>query len=105
MISNTPANACVPTDPSAWQAFLDGVAHTDVGLTVATLILAFATWQLIEDRRKQAIHARVHRIMHPLKSRHVTFERDTDTDPDHKHTHTVVEYDNHPRTETGEATA
>lgn len=96
---------CIPESDSLWHAVKAGIAHTDMGLTAATLILAFATWQLIESKRKQEIHARVARIVHPIKSRHVTYERDTDIDPEHKHTHTVVEYDNHPHTETGEATA
>lgn len=100
MISNTtPESACVATDPSVWSAFLDGVAHTDVGLTIATLILAFATWQLIEDRRKRAIHERVQRIIHPIKTRHVHIERDTDSDGEHEHSHTVIDYDNHPHAE------
>lgn len=99
MITTPESTSCVASDPSFWGAIADGIAHTDIGLTVATLILAFATWQLIEDRRKRAIHDKVQRIIHPIKTRHVHYERDTDSEGEHTHTHTVVEYDNHPHTE------
>lgn len=55
-------------------AIADGIAHTDIGLTLATIILAVVTWNLIDDRKQERIR---HHFTHMFTFRHTHAERDT----------------------------
>lgn len=75
-------------------AVADGIAHTDIGLTTATVILAIVTWNLIDDRKQDRIR---HHMTAILPWKHMHAEQDSVTDNattgDHTESHTEVDFD------------
>lgn len=79
------------------QAIIDGVAHTDVGLTLATLILAVCTFMLIDDRRMQRLHDKFTHVTHPFRKVHAVKDDDTtfaNGDRSVSHTELTMEEEN-----------
>lgn len=54
-------------------ALADGISHTDIGLTLATIFLAIVTWNLIDDRKQARILR--HFVPSIKVSRHVKMTR------------------------------
>ena len=73
------------------DAFIAGVAHTDIGLTIATIVLAGCTFLLIDDNRMNRIHERFTHVAHPFRNVHAAKDQDiTGADGSFTHTHTEL---------------
>lgn len=76
---------------SLGDAIIAGISHTDIGLTLATLMLMFATLLLIDDKRMDRIHRRFSHIAHPFRNVHAAKDEDyTGADGSHTVSHTEV---------------
>lgn len=70
------------------DAISAGIAHTDIGLTLATVFLAIVTWNLIDDRKQSRI---LHHFVPSVRiSRKVRITQDT-TSADGARTHNEAE--------------
>lgn len=76
------------------SAIADGIAHTDIGLTIATIVLAVVTWNLIDDRKQARIR---HHWARLVMFRHTHAERDTFNDEGN-----LIEHGEIDRTEIGQ---
>lgn len=92
LISSTFASAVETCETNPFVAALaEGIAHTDIGLTIATIILAIITFNLIDDRKQERIR---YHWLHPF--RHFHAEQDSVTDAangDHTESHTEIDID------------
>jgi hypothetical protein len=90
----TAAEKCVEEGNPIAIALADGIAHTDIGLTTATVILAIVTWNLIDDRKQDRIR---HHMTAILPWKHMHAEQDSVTDNattgDHTESHTEIDVD------------
>lgn len=56
-------------------AIAEGISHTDIGLTLATIFLAIITWNLIDDKKQARILRKM--VPHVKISRTVKVSRST----------------------------
>lgn len=78
------------SEPSFGDALIAGISHTDVGLTLATLVLAACTLLLIDDKRMDRIHQRFTHVTHPFRNVHAVKDEDRTEGNAHTITHTEL---------------
>jgi hypothetical protein len=71
------------------SALAEGIAHTDIGLTIATIILAVITWNLIDDAKQE----RIRHHFQPWHHMHGSIDSSVDSPDGHSQVHTEFDID------------